>query len=140
MYLSINIIFHILQSWVLLLLLAGYITFCSCQKQIHEHKPFQEAIASLNPNENQIIVFLILFLYLFFNLFPLQLANIQYSIINYNHHAVYYISMTYLLYNWRLVHFDVLHLFQWANPTSPSPLTPISSNHQSVSLFCSLYL
>ena len=27
----------------------------------------------------------------------------------YNHHAVYYILMTYLFYNWKFVPFDVLH-------------------------------
>lgn len=31
------------------------------------------------------------------------LSNMQYSVINYIFHAVYYISMTYLFYKWKLI-------------------------------------
>ena len=52
-------------------------------------------------------------------------SNMQYSIVYYNHHAVYYILMTYLFYNWKFVPFDVLHSLL---PPPPSA----SGNHPSV--------
>lgn len=44
---------------------------------------------------------------------------------NDSHHAVHYISITYLFYNQKIVSFDHLHTFY-------SPFTPSSNNHQSV--------
>ena len=46
----------------------------------------------------------------------------QYCIINYSHHAVHYILMTHLFYNWEFVFFDPLHSFP----------TLASNKHQSV--------
>ena len=45
-------------------------------------------------------------------------SNIQYSIINYSHHAVHYILQTYSSYNWKFVSFDQ-HL-----PISLTPAVP----------------
>ena len=35
----------------------------------------------------------------------------HYSIINYSHHAIHYIPMTYFFYNWKPVPFDSLQIF-----------------------------
>lgn len=35
-----------------------------------------------------------------------QLSNMQYSGVNYSHHAVFYIHMTYLLYSWKFAFFN----------------------------------
>ena len=40
---------------------------------------------------------------------PKTLLYMQNSIINYSHHAVHYILMTYLFCNWQFLHFDLLH-------------------------------
>ena len=46
------------------------------------------------------------------------LSNMQYSIINYSHHTIHYIPMTF--YNWR---FDLLTIFTLLpTPHNPSPL------------------
>ena len=55
----------------------------------------------------------------------------QYSTVNCSHHAVYYIPLTYLFYNWKFIPFDFLHSF----PTSPHPT---SDDHQSISVSASL--
>ena len=48
------------------------------------------------------------------------LATFKSSNMNYNHRSVYYIPMSYLLYNWKFVAFGLLHTFQ------PLPLAAIS--------------
>ena len=48
------------------------------------------------------------------------------SIVNYSHHAVRYLSKTYLFYNWKFMPFDPYTHF------AHSPQT-ISSNHQTLS-------
>ena len=40
-----------------------------------------------------------------------QVSNMQYNTINYSHHAVHYIPMTYLFYNWNVFPSDLLHPF-----------------------------
>ena len=35
----------------------------------------------------------------------------QYSMINNSHYAVYYNPITYIVYNWKFIHFDALHPF-----------------------------
>ena len=55
-----------------------------------------------------------------------KLVNMQYSITNYIHHAIYYIPLiTY--YNWKFVHFEHLHLIL---PNSSS------GNYKSDFFFC----
>ena len=51
----------------------------------------------------------------------------QHSITNHSHHAVYYLPMTYLFYNWNFVPFDPIDPFH-------HPPAPASGNHQSVLL------
>ena len=46
-----------------------------------------------------------------FKIYSQQCSNMQYSITNNSHHAVYYILRTYLFYNWKFVPFDLLHPF-----------------------------
>lgn len=46
----------------------------------------------------------------------------QYTIVNYSHHALYYITMTYLFYNWKFAPFDLLTHF--AHPAHPSLWPP----------------
>ena len=62
---------------------------------------------------------------------PSNLQILQYSIINYSHHTVHFIPVTYLFYNWKFVPFDALRQFC---PPAPS----ISSNHQSVPVSMSM--
>ena len=66
----------------------------------------------------------------FQDLFSWQLSSMCYNIIDYRHHAVHYIPMTYLFYNWKLVCFDPLCQFHPLPIPLPLWQTP----------FCSLYL
>lgn len=65
--------------------------------------------------------------------FSWLLSNIQYGVINCNHHAVHQIPMTSSFYTWNCVHFDPSH------PFCPS-LTHTSGSHQSVLSVCELRL
>ena len=56
----------------------------------------------------------------------------QFFIINYSHHAVHYISTTYLLYNWK---FDPRYPFCSHSPLPPSPLTTTSLFSVSIRVF-----
>ena len=51
----------------------------------------------------------------------------QYSIVYFGHHAVYYIQMAYLLYDWKFI---PLTIFTHFVPTHPNP--PTSGNNQFV--------
>ena len=51
----------------------------------------------------------------------------QYSIINYSHHAIRYIPRTYLFYNWKFVPFDL--------PLPISPTSPPSRPYHSYTHF-----
>ena len=51
----------------------------------------------------------------------------QYGIINYGHHAVHYIPMTYLFYNWKFILFNSFHLF-YPLPLATSDLFSVSMN------------
>ena len=64
-----------------------------------------------------------------FKIYCQQLSNMQYSIINCSHQAVYYIPMTYLFHNWNCVPFDPLH-----------PFDPHHTPHLWQPPICSLFL
>lgn len=63
-----------------------------------------------------------------FQIYSQQLSKIQYTNVNYIHHAAYYIPRTYKL---KLLLFDHFHIF-------PPSIIPISGNHQLVSVCMSL--
>ena len=54
----------------------------------------------------------------------------QHNIIDYSHHAVHYIPVTYLFYNWKFVPLETLHPF--CLPPNPLP----SGIHHSVLCIC----
>ena len=67
------------------------------------------------------IVVIKLFLVMkFFKIYFQQLSNIQYSIMKNSHHAIFYIPLNYLFYNWKIFTF-------W-----PSSLPTSGNHHHSV--------
>ena len=60
----------------------------------------------------------------------------QFSVINYSHHAVHYFPMTYLFYNWKCALLTPFTHFPYHPPPPPSS---VSSNHQSVLCIYELY-
>ena len=53
---------------------------------------------------------------------------------NYKHHSVYYIPMSYLLYSWKFVAFGLLHTFQ---PLLLAAISFFSVSVASLLSFCS---
>ena len=72
----------------------------------------------------------------FYSVLSQQLSNIQYSVVNYSHHAVYSLPRTYLSYNWNFIPFD--HLY----PFPPLPHTPLlaTTNLFSVVIYLFIYI